>query len=49
MRNVRILIGDLTRAAVILGEFRVVAAGNMYATLALTGKQRQWLSLRDIG
>ncbi len=48
MRNVRISIKDLTRACVKLGSVRVEAAGSLYATLATTAKQRQWLSLARI-
>lgn len=48
MRNVRILIGDLTRVAVLLGKFKIEAAGSMYATLELSHKQRVRLTLDEI-
>lgn len=35
MRNIRILIGDLVASCRALGEVRVLAAGELYATLEL--------------
>lgn len=40
MKNIRINIQDLIYAARALGEFKVVAAGSMYATLELNADQR---------
>ena len=42
--DTRILLIDLIIAARALHEFRVVAAGSMYATLALTSEQRRRLT-----
>jgi len=44
MENIRIRIRDLPDAARALGEFKIVAAGSMYATLFLTSEQCLQLS-----
>lgn len=49
MRNIRILIGDLTAACRALGTVRVVAAGSMYATLELDAMALMDLTERGIG
>ncbi|WP_189406793.1 hypothetical protein [Mesorhizobium sp. M1A.F.Ca.ET.072.01.1.1] len=46
--NIRILIGDLTRACVELGEVHVIAAGSMYATLKLDDDDIRRLSKAHI-
>lgn len=47
-RNIKISINDLTRACVVLGEAQVVAAGSIWATLAVDVTQRMSLSQKDI-
>lgn len=49
MYEVRILIGDLTRACQILGEVHVIAAGVLYATLKLDDDDIKRLSKHKIG
>lgn len=46
--NIRILINDLIAAARVLHEFKVLAAGSMYATLELNDVQMRKLSAANI-
>lgn len=48
IRNVRIDIQDLIKVARLLGEFKTVAAGSLYATLELPVEQRRILSKQNI-
>lgn len=46
-KNIRVLIGDLARAACaacVVGDVKIVAAGSMYATLELSQEQAHALS-----
>ena len=48
MRNTRIGVGDLIKAIQVLNGCKVVAAGSMYATLEISAKARQRLTLAGI-